>query len=557
MKNNRVVSRDINKTFLKQKVTIFGWLVKKIKTSKLVFLTLRDGYGFCYLVIDRNNTELMLQITNLTKESVISVTGIVNYKKPNQNDNKTEDFELWVEQLRVINYSQLTPFMINDNTDGQEKIRLKYRYLDLRRPIMQKRMWMRHSVLQEIRTFFHQKKNFIELETPILSIPTIEGANNFLVESSATKKHYFALPQSPQLYKQLLMSSGFPGYFQIARCFRDEDLRNNRQPEFTQLDLEINFATSATVISFLETLIILLWKKFRSSLVTSEFLKMDYFIAWNKYGTDKPDLRYQLFLEEYKLSSTKLIKDLNNEIIKGIRFKYDFSKTHWKELQNEIQKITKISLLFIFYFDKKLETNLNEKQKEEILSFLNVEKKEHWIGFCASRQLTNTVLGKVRVLLADYFQLTVNQPDKFCWIINQPMFEFSSFKQKYVATHHPFCQPRDVSLFEKDWKNSQADAYDLVINGEEIGSGSVRIHDLKIQQQVFQILGFDQEKMNNEFGFFLKAMEYGFPNHAGFALGIERLIAILMNTNSIRDVVPFPKTSKGSCLLTQSPKKHF
>lgn len=554
MNNKFVYSFQIGRQLLQKEVILYGWVQKKVNVGNFGFVFLRDSYGLSQLLIAKQNPALLAVFQSLTKETVIKATGTVQIKQVSKNNKNTvvDDFEVVVKNLEVINYAQLSPFMVVDKTDGQEKLRLQYRYLDLRRPLMQKNMWLRYQVSSIIRNYFYEKKDFIEMETPILASPTIEGARNFLVASNSKQGYYFALPQSPQIYKQLVMNSGFPNYFQITRCFRDEDMRQDRQAEFTQLDIEMNFAEQNNVMNLLEDLLVKLWNKIKPDNHNLQFLKLNYFDVWNKYGTDKPDLRYELFLEDHSYL-LKFLSNETNNVLKGLSLGKELSEKQWKTLQQEIQKITKKALLFFFVsVTGVIKTNLNQQQQTELRD--QTLKPFTWIGYHDQLKSVNLVLGKVRILLAQYFHLTQNKPDSFCWIINQPMFSYSHLEKKWVANHHPFCQPQNPNRFVQNWQTSLGKAYDLVINGVELGSGSERIYDRQLQIQVFQILGMKQKKIDQEFGFFLEAMKYGFPNHAGFALGLDRLLMILSGSNTIRDTIAFPKTTKMTCLLTNNPK---
>lgn len=542
LRTNEVLHQYLNAT-----VVINGWIKKIVKVGSFAFLTLSDSFGHCQLVASRQNTLLWQQVMKLTKESVVQIQGTIQ-QKVNIALVATATFEVVLSKIKIINLAKTTPFLIKDQTDALEKLRLQYRYLDLRRPQMHRYLQLRYRLYQVIRDFFAQQKIFIEVETPILAQPTIEGAQNFTVTSQIQKKQIFALPQSPQIYKQLLMNAGIAGYFQFPRCFRDEDLRNDRQPEFTQLDLEVNFADQSTIIRYVEKLCAQIYQKIKNITISHPFVQIDYQTACNKYGTDAPDLRYQLCLEEYPhLQSSPD----DNKVLKGIMFPSAISASDWKKIQTEIQKITKAPLLFYFQ-QPSLRTNLTIFQQQNLLQHRPNHESLNWIGFNASLQEVNLVLGKVRIHLGQILHLINPDTFVFCWIVDQPLFQFSVQEQKYVATHHPFCQPSSVEQFWNDWKQSRAIAYDLVCNGVELGSGSERIYDFAIQKKVFQILGLDDATINKEFGYFLAAMQYGFPNHAGFALGLDRLLMILTNAESIRDVIAFPKTSKLTSLLTSS-----
>ena len=553
-----ITTKEVNLNLLNTEINLNGWIRKIVKTGAVAFLTLYDSFGSCQLVVSNKDTLLSSQLKQLTKESVVQITGTIQ-AKVNRSATAQPVAEVVVKTIEIINLAKPTPFLIKDETDGSEHLRLQYRYLDLRRTQMQNILKYRDQVYQIIRHFFNQNDQFVEVETPILAKPTVEGARNFLITSQVQTKNIFALPQSPQIYKQLLMNAGLSGYFQFARCFRDEDMRNDRQPEFTQLDLEVNFANQATILNYVEQLMVVLWQKTKQHSLSTPFPQIDYQTAWNRYGTDSPDLRYELFLQDFAalknnvaVSNSELWSNFSNDkntVVKGVVFTNSLSVTDWKYIQREIQKITSYPLGF-YLRGSSLKSNLSSPQQEKLFQHHLFNDQTSWIGFAGLLSTVNLVLGKVRIYLAKCFGLTNNNDrPHFCWIVNSPMFTFSPTEKKYVATHHPFVQPQNVSQFDRHWKESKANAYDLVCNGLELGSGSERIHDLTLQKKVFSILGFSEAQMNKEFGYFLQAMEYGFPYHAGFAIGLDRLLMILTNADSVRDVIAFPKTSKATSLL--------
>ena len=546
-------SKDVGPKTLDKKILLYGWIAKIVKLGSLCFIDLRDSFGVCHLIFSKKKLLLWKQVQKLTKESVVQVVGVVQ-KKRVLSKSFVVAFEVVVEELEIINLAKLPPFLIKNQTDGFESLRLRHRYLDLRRPKMQNILWFRYQLYQIIRGFFAKQQEFLEVETPLLAMPTVEGAQSFLISSQVQTKSCFVLPQSPQIYKQLLMNSGVSAYFQIARCFRDEDLRHDRQPEFSQLDLEINFADASVVMDCVEKLFQHIFQQLKGYRLEKFFPQIDYQVAWNKYGTDAPDLRYEFFLQDFNYLKNGEKKLGVNDVVKGVVFSFPINLSFWNRIQQEIQKITRVPLLF-YFCQKQTESNLTSFQKQQLLMQRENKKPFNWIGFAGNLQQTNLVLGKVRNYLIQEFM----KPDplhlSFCWVVKPPMFKFSSSEKKYVSSHHPFCQPLSVVDFNQNWKDSLANAYDLVCNGVELGSGSVRIYDLALQKKVFAILGVDEKVVESQFGYFLKAMEYGFPKHAGFALGLDRLIMLLTNSASIRDVIAFPKTSKLTSLLTDTTKR--
>lgn len=531
---------NLSEKNLNQEVKMIGWVKNIKKMGSICFIELRDCHGVIQIVV-KENSKIFEKILFLTKESLIEVIGKLSLKFNKNKNIKNNNYEILISDIKIINKAELIPFKIKDETDGLEKIRLKYRFLDLRRNKIKLNLFKRFKVLNIIRNYFYEN-NFIEIETPILSFPTIEGANNFIVESNNKKGYFFALPQSPQLYKQTLMNSGFDSYFQIAKCFRDEDLRNDRQPEFTQLDLEVCFAKKEEIMFLLEKMIKKLWKELNFNEIINKFKIITYEESISKYGNDKPDLRFDL-----EIKNIEFLKTPEDEIARGIWFEGNILKENYELLRNEISKITNKPLII---YCKNMIMNLHLSEIEIIKT-----KNKSLIAIISDEKTVNTVLSQVRNILGNILKLIDENKYEFCWVINSPMFEYSNIKKKYVSLHHPFTLPKDMENFNKKWETSLSTGFDLVLNGIELGSGSERIYDETLQKKIFNILGMNEKQIEKEFGFFLDSMKFGYPPHAGFAIGIDRFIMIILKTKSIRDVIAFPKTLNFNCLFSKSPRK--
>ncbi|MCP4337153.1 MAG: aspartate--tRNA ligase [Mycoplasma sp.] len=546
--NGQLRKKDINK-----EVILKGWIANKRKLGNLIFIDLRDRWGITQLVLN-NEKEI------LTKESVIEVKGKVVPRKDINKNIATGDIEIKVSDIKVLSKSKVTPFVIKDDLELKEENRLNYRFLDLRRNKMIKNLTLRHKFILEIRNFL-DKNDFLEIETPILSKATPEGARDYLVPTR-NEGNFFALPQSPQIFKQLLMASGIEKYFQIARCFRDEDLRSDRQPEFTQLDMEISFVDEKEIKTFIEKML----KEVLTNLgykIKIPFKEMTYDIAINKYGSDKPDLRFGNELLEvtnyFKESNFNIFKEAIN--IKAIFFEKILSNKEVKILEEIALKNKAKGLFWGSYNSETQEKNgpaFKFINKEINAIFKDNKLSSGTILFVASKhKVTTQSLGAVRVKLNEMFNLAKQNELNFTWITNWPAFEFNEEENRYTSSHHPFTAPskETSSNFDINPEKAKARAYDLVLNGFEIGGGSIRNNDLEIQKRIFNLIGMNQETIEEKFGFFLEAFKYGMPPHGGIAFGIDRIIAILNNENSIRDVIAFPKNTKGIDPLSKSPSK--
>ena len=557
-----IFCNDISNKHLNKKVSLNGWVKKNRKLGNLIFIDLYDRTGIIQIVVDEKN-KFFSECQGITKESVINVVGkVVKRSNPNK-DLPTGDFEVLLEELTIFSKSKTPPFLIQEQTDGLEDIRLKYRYLDLRRSNVQKNIILRSNIINSFRSFFLDN-GFIEVETPYLSKQTPEGARDYLVPTR--NQTFYALPQSPQIYKQLLMVSGMMRYFQVARCFRDEDLRADRQPEFTQLDLEMSFVKQDDIISVMEEAFKFVFKKALNINIKTPFERMDYEHAMNNYGSDKPDLRL-----DYKIIDFgKYFKNTNFMIFKNILSKNGFIKgllIDTKELgKNEIKLLEKVALdngakgLAWLTLKNKEVTNgsIAKVIEKEIINEITKDFKFNngTIVFVAdSLDTTLKSLGAIRKELPKVADVKLDKQFAFAWIVNWPLYEYSEEEKRFVSAHHPFTSPSIETLtnFDTDKKNAKAQAYDIVLNGYEVGGGSIRIYDKEIQERVFKSLGLSDKEINDKFGFLLSAFEYGVPPHGGIALGLDRLVMIMTDSESIRDVIAFPKNSKGIDSMMNTP----
>ncbi|WP_373438896.1 aspartate--tRNA ligase [Metamycoplasma equirhinis] len=526
---------------LDKKVELFGWIANKRKFKQQLFVDLRDSSGIVQLVFQN------ISDPKLTKESCIKVNGIIKKRLEANLELKSGEIEILVDNYEVLNSSKQIPFEIAKNsTNANEDLRLEYRFLDLRQEKMLENLKLRHKLSLLIRNFF-DSEGYIEVETPILGKSTPEGARDYLVPTRKKGK-FFALPQSPQLFKQLLMSAGIEKYFQIARVFRDEDLRKDRQPEFTQLDIEMSFGGREEIFELCEKM----WKEVLYKLgykISTPFPRMDYFYSMQYYGNDKPDTRFEFLIEDY---TNEFAENYENKFVKVIIF--DRNVAEYLQPINETFKKNNGEILIIenlqdsnSIFSNKLLKKAKQKKIETPFAIVSINKDE-------DDALKS--LGAVRTLLNELYVLADPEKLNFLWIVNWPMFEFDKENQSYSPAHHAFTQFDESTL--EYLKTGELDkvralSYDLVLNGFELGSGSIRIHDLKTQKLMFEILKISEKMQQERFGFFLKAFDYGLPPHNGIAFGIERVLMILTKSSSIRDVIAFPKNAKGIDLLTSAP----
>ena len=555
-----------------EKVTVMGWVQKRRNLGALIFVDLRDRSGILQIVFDQDTVgeEGFLKAGTLRNEFVIAVEGLVQKRSAAVNENlKTGDIEVAAESIRILSESETPPFPIEEDSQTRDEVRLKYRYLDLRRPDIQKNMMLRSKVIYLMRDFM-MKEGFLEIETPILCKSTPEGARDYLVPSRVHPGNFYALPQSPQLYKQLLMCSGFDRYFQIAKCFRDEDLRADRQPEFTQADMELSFVDVDDVIEGNERLIQYVFREAIGVDVKIPFQRMPWQEAMDRFGSDKPDTRFGMELKDV----SPIVKDCGFGVftgaltsggtVRGINAKGQGAMPR-KKIDKLVEFAKGCGAKGLAY----LSVNEDGSYKSSFAKFMTEEELSNLVSamegepgdlllFAADKhKIVWNVLGALRLNLAEELGLLDKNQYNFLWVTEFPLLEWSEEEERYVAMHHPFTMP-----MEEDWENVdkepgsvRAKAYDIVLNGTELGGGSVRIHQNHIQEKMFEVLGFTKERAYEQFAFLLDAFKYGVPPHAGLAYGVDRLVMHMVHADSIRDVIAFPKVKDASCLMTQAPGK--
>ena len=548
-----------------KEVTLYGWVQKKRDLGGVCFIDLRDRSGIVQLVAREGNCYEVA--SSLKSESVIKVKGIVSERESKNKNIPTGDIEIELSEIELLNSSNDLPFEISDDTTALEDTRLKYRYLDIRRRTVTNNLITRHKITMAIRNFL-DKNNFLEVETPVLCKSTPEGARDYLVPSRVNKGKFYALPQSPQIFKQLLMVGGIERYFQIAKCFRDEDLRSDRQPEFTQVDMEMSFVDQDDVMDLTERLIAHVFKEIKGIDIKLPLMKMKYDDAISKYGSDKPDLRFDMpicdITEVFKNTNFSVFKNIvdENGIINCLVVKDAASKYSRKGLDQltEFVKTYKASGLAYLKFEDEVTGSVAKVVSEEEISklkdLLGIEKNDLVLIIADKKyNVVKTSLGALRCKLARELGLIKKDDFKLLWVVEFPSFEYSEEEGRYVACHHPFTSPldSDVDKLIDDKAHCYSKAYDIVINGYEAGGGSIRIHDEKVQEKMFRALELTEEDIKNKFGFFVEALKYGTPPHGGLAIGLDRLTMLLTGTDNIRDVIAFPKTASASCLMSECP----
>lgn len=556
---------DFNIKNVNEKVTLYGWVQKKRDLGGLTFIDLRDRSGIIQLVI-RPEDEAHEIATSLKSEAVIKVEGTISERESKNTKIPTGEIEVLVEKMELINNSIDIPFEITNDTTALEDTRLKYRYLDIRRENIKDNLILRHNVTMIVRNFL-SKLGFIEVETPILCKSTPEGARDYLVPSRIFNGRFYALPQSPQIYKQLLMIGGMERYFQIARCFRDEDLRADRQPEFTQIDIEMSFVEEEDVWGVVEGMMGEIFKEIKG-ITLPKFERLTYNECMERFGSDKPDTRFDLEIQDiteiFKNTTFEIFKNIINDngIINCLVVKNAADKFSRKDLDKltDFVKIYKAKALsYLKYNENELSGSIakvtSDEEKKELIEKLSLEENDLVLIVADQKKITKPALGALRNKLGHDLELIDTSKFNFLWVTEFPMYEYSEEEDRFVAAHHPFTSPRreDMDKLLTDKANCYSRAYDLVLNGYELLSGSIRIHDAVTQKKVFDAIGLTEEEAKLKFGFFLDAFKYGAPPHGGVGIGLERLIMILADTDNIRDVVAFPKTASASCLMSEAP----
>ena len=549
-----------------KKVTIAGWVQKNRKMGGMSFIDVRDRYGITQVVFNSSeNPELFHDANSLGREYVVEITGEVAERENKNKNLPTGDIEIIADSLKVLNKSEVPPFTIEENSDGGDDLRMKYRYLDLRRPNVRKNLELRHKMAFEIRRYL-DANGFLEIETPILVKSTPEGARDFVVPSRMNPGEFYALPQSPQLFKQLLMVSGFDRYFQIAKCFRDEDLRADRQPEFTQIDCEMSFVHQEDVINMFEGLVKHIFKYVKNIDFTEPFPRLTWKEAMEKYGSDKPDIRFGMeFVDITDLAKGKGFAVIDDaEITVGITVPgcAGYSRKQIDEL-TEFVKRPQVGAKGLIWVKVEPDGSI----KSSVGKFYTEEELKKWADKMGAKpgdlmlimtgeaMKTRKQLSELRLELGSRLGLRDKNVFAPLWVVDFPLFEWDEETQRYYAMHHPFTSPNpdDIPKLRTDTGNVRATAYDIVVNGNELGGGSIRIHDPELQNEMFSLLGFTPEKAKEQFGFLMDAFRYGAPPHGGLALGFDRFVSILAGLDSIRDVIAFPKNNSGRDVMNESP----
>ena len=562
---------DLKKKDANREVTLMGWVQRRRDLGGLIFVELRDRQGVIQVVFNPEvSSEVHEKAQSLRSEYVVSVQGTVVVRPEGTVNPKlnTGEIEVIPKELKILNVSKTPPFLIEDEEEVAENTRLKYRYLDLRKPGLQRNLILRHHVAKEVRNYF-DPLGFLEIETPMLTKSTPEGARDYLVPSRLNPGHFYALPQSPQLFKQILMVSGFDRYFQIVRCFRDEDLRSDRQPEFTQIDVEMSFVTVQDIQGTMEGLMAHIFKEILGVALELPFPVLTYDEAMNRYGIDKPDIRFGMELrdvtEPLRGSSFQLFREAieGKGIVKVINVKggSSFSRKEIDDLTHFVQNFGAKGLISAKVgpngWQSSIQKFITDGERKAVDDALNAMENDLLLFVAGSPKVVNQSLANLRLHLGERLGLIPKDQFQFVWVLDFPLLEYDEAEGRFVAVHHPFTAPKDEDIPKlKDHPELvRAKAYDLVLNGSEIGGGSIRNHLREVQSLFFEKLGMGEEEARERFGFLLEALEYGTPPHGGIAFGFDRLIMILSHSESIRDVIAFPKTQKGTCLMTDAPSR--
>ena len=551
-----------------KEVVLMGWVQRERNLGSLIFIDIRDTSGISQVVFDNTvSEEIFAKAEKIRSEFVIAVRGKVRIRQSINKEIPTGEVEILVEELKILDRSETPPIYIKDEDNVSETMRLKHRYLDLRKPSMQEKLKLRAKAGKVVRDFLYEN-DFIEIETPMLTKPTPEGARDYLVPSRVNPGEFYALPQSPQLMKQLLMVAGMDRYYQIVKCFRDEDLRANRQPEFTQIDIEMSFVDIEEIIEINEQLMFKLFKELKAIEIDLPIKRMTYEEAMERYGVDKPDLRFGFEL----VNISDIVKDCGFKVfsgavesggaVRGINIKGHgdkFTRKGITELENYAKTYGAKGLAWIKITDEGVTSPIQKFFSEEefanILERMDGENGDLILFVADKSSIVFDSLGNLRNEVAKKLDLIDPEDMKLVWITEFPLFEHDEEENRYVAKHHPFTHPmeEDIHLLETEPEKVRAKAYDIVINGDEMGGGSIRINDSDLQKKMFKALGFSEEEAMDQFGFLIEAFKYGTPPHGGIAYGFDRLIMLLSNTSNIRDVIAFPKTQSATCIMTNAP----
>ena len=554
-----------------EEVTLSGWISKVRDLGHFVFIDLRDRYGVTQILLNEevSGSELFEEARKYKNEWVLKVTGVVAERSSKNKNIPTGDIEIEAKKIEVLSRAKQLPFEISETGNLSENMRLTYRYLDIRRPKMLNNIIKRNDMLFSIRKFMNEN-GFLDVDTPILAKATPEGARDFIVPSRTNKGDFYALPQSPQLFKQILMVSGIDKYYQLAKCFRDEDLRADRQPEFTQLDVEMSFVEQEDVISMAEELTKTVFKDVTGIEITEKFPRMSYDDAMNFYGSDKPDLRFDMKLIDLSEETAdcgfgvfeNALKDGGNVKAIVAPNAEKFSRKYIKDLEDYVKTYFKAKGLAYIKMNENGEINspiakfFSEEKLTQIIEKLGIKNNEVALILADKYKVVHDGLGALRLKLGEELELIDKNAFKFLWVVDFPMFEWSEEENRYKAQHHPFTSIKEEDrkyLDTNELAKIKTDSYDIVLNGYEIGGGSIRIHDEDLQAKVFEKLGFSQEELEDKFGFFLEVLKYGVPPHGGLAYGIDRWLMAMLKEDSIKEVIPFPKTNKGQDLMTGAP----